>query len=276
MLNLRKGRQNHFKSSPYLVAWIDLLGYGAMLRDCNFDPTSDTAKKAVKRLEEFNRLSLEHSDLVFPLIQMNDGIAAWRELSFRSKTVTQDFLCRSIEFFYAVTASEKKHGFPGPRMVISTGIRMKMKDLHNSVAANRADHLIKMINEKTISVDEAIRKACNYTDYCNAVNALQANFAFTKAFLAEESGKNGGLPGNNIFIDMNIFKNSSIKCLKLDEPFLWDIHSGLETNFSRLIEYSREDYNKYSDSEIANTLTIAQKLLNCSTKEEVLERLDPK
>ena len=93
------GKQNHFRSAPYIVAWVDLLGYGSMLKECGFDPTSKSAKKAVKRLEQFNKTSLKHANLHFPLLQMNDGIATWRELSFRTKSVTQDFLARSIEFF---------------------------------------------------------------------------------------------------------------------------------------------------------------------------------
>ena len=39
------GKQNHFRSAPYIVAWVDLLGYGSMLKECGFDPTSKSAKK---------------------------------------------------------------------------------------------------------------------------------------------------------------------------------------------------------------------------------------
>lgn len=41
------GKQNHFRSSVFAVAWIDLLGYGSMLRECGFDPTSSQANAAV-------------------------------------------------------------------------------------------------------------------------------------------------------------------------------------------------------------------------------------
>ncbi len=42
------GKQNHFKSVPYIVAWIDLLGYDSMLKNCCFDPTSESTKKLWK------------------------------------------------------------------------------------------------------------------------------------------------------------------------------------------------------------------------------------
>lgn len=267
------GKQNHFRSAPYIVAWIDLLGYGAMLKKCGFDPTSESAEKAVERLEEFNRISLKYADLNFPLLQMNDGIAAWRELSFRTKSVTQDFLSRSIEFFYAVTQKEKEQGYPGPRMVISTGIRMKMDNLHKSVAKDRAERLINKISEGQIKVEEAIYQACNYTDYCNGVNALQANFAFTKSFLAEESGAKGGLPGNNIYIDLSVFSKGDIKCIDIAEPFVWKECPGLETVFAKVNTYSRENFMRYSEGEIASTLEISKHILKCTEQDEVIKRL---
>lgn len=36
-----------------IVAWMDLLGYGSMLRGVGFDPTADDAKAAVERLNRF-------------------------------------------------------------------------------------------------------------------------------------------------------------------------------------------------------------------------------
>lgn len=270
------GKQTHYRSDPYIVAWIDLLGYGSMLRECGFDPTSKKAEHAVKRLEQFNEISLKHADYNFSLLQMNDGIAAWRKLSFRTKSVTQDFLARAIEFFYEVSENEKNEGYPGPRMVISTGIRMKMNNLNKVIAKERAERLINKVANGDISANEAIFKACSYTEYCNAVNALQANFAFTKSFLAEESGTKGGLPGNNIYIDMNIFNKTNIKCLDISEPFLWKECPGLETTFARLNLYSREVYMDYSENELASTLAISKRLLKCEKQEEVIKRLKKK
>lgn len=268
-----KGKQNQFKNTPYIVTWIDLLGYGSMLKECCFDPTSKNAENAINRLSLFNSMSLKHANLYFPILQINDGIAAWRELSLRTKSVAQDFLARSIEFFYDVTEAEIKQGYPGPRMVISTGIQMKMENLHKNIAKDRAERLIHEIADQKISIEEAIYKACSYTDYCNGVSALQANFAFTKSFLAEESGSKGGLPGNNIYIDLNLFENTSIKCLDIAEPFTWSECPGLETEFAKINEYSRENFMKYSDKELASTYTISKRILNCTKQDEVTQRL---
>ncbi len=267
------GKQNHFKSVPYLVAWVDLLGYGSMLRDAGYDPTSKKAESAVKRIEQFNLISLKYAHRVFPLLQLNDGIAAWRELSFRTKSVTQDFISRAIEFFNEITQNELALGYPGPRMVIAAGIRMKLENLHKRVAKERAERLIKKVAENKMSVTEAIYQACNYSDYCNEVDELQANFAFTKAFLAEESGTRGGLPGNNIYIDMSIFNADSLKCLDIDTPFKWKACPGLESSFARINSYSKDTYLKYSTDELASTHTISNRILKCKKQNDVVKRL---
>lgn len=269
------GKQNHFHSAIFAVTWVDLLGYGSMLRECNFDPTSKQAKTALVRLEKFNKLSLEHSVAAFPILQVNDGIASWRELSFRTKSVTQDFIDRSLNFFYEITESEKKNGFPGPRMVISAGVRMKMKNKKKEVAKQRAEYLLKQIHEGKITYEQAVYTACNFGDFCNGVNALQANFAFTKSFLAEESGKNGGFAGNNVFIDMSFFGKDSLelKSINFDKQFCWNACQGLETTFARVKEYNRDLYLEHSPSEILSTLEISKKILRCKTQEEVFYRL---
>lgn len=107
-----------------------------MLRECNFDPTSKETKNAWIRLGNFNRLSIKHSALIFPILQINDGIVSWRELTFRTKSVTQDFIDRSLAFFYELTDMEKQNSFPGPRMVISVGVRMKMERIKKKLQDN--------------------------------------------------------------------------------------------------------------------------------------------
>ena len=267
------GKQNHFKYVPYIVTCVDLLGYGSMLKNCRFVPTSADAEKAVERLEQFNNISLKHASPSFPILQMNDGIIAWRELSFRTKSVTQDFLARSIEFFYSVTEIEKLQGYPGPRMVISTGIRMKMNNLHKAVANQRAQKLLDKISEGSITVEKAIYQACSYQDYCNGVDALQANFAFTKSYLAEDSGSAGGISGNNIYIDLAIFDNSDIKCLDIAAPFVWDKCPGLETTFAKINMYSRDTFMEHSMDDIASTYVISKRITTCKEQDDVVQRL---
>ena len=269
------GKQNHFRSSVFAVAWIDLLGYGSMLRECGFDPTSSQANAAVTRLEMFNEISLKHANLNFPILQINDGIAAWRELSFRTNSVTQDFICRSLEFFYDLSQREKANGFPGPRMVIATGVRMKMKSIKSEISNQRANRLIDKVKQKDITYEQAIHQACSYSQYANGVQELQANFAFTKAFLAEDSGSKHGIAGNNVYIDMSFFgkEDNKIQCIELDVPFMWNACQGLESLFAKVNGFSKEQFSLYSKEEILSTREIASLVLRCNSQEEILKRL---
>ena len=268
-----KGKQNSFRNDPYVVAWVDLLGYGSMLEACGYDPTSFQAHAAVDRLERFTQLSLKHTGSKFPILQMNDGMVAWRKLSLRTKSVTQDFLARSLSFFYALTEVEREHGYPGQRMVIATGIRMKMDSLHKTVAKERADQLLAKVKSGQKTFEQAINEACNYVDYCNGVDALQANFAFTKAYLAEQGGSAEGLRGNNIYIDLKLFHSNTIDCLTLSKPFIWRDGTGLRTTFAKVEEFSRDTFMEYSELDLASTENIAMQLMNCMDRKDLLKRL---
>jgi hypothetical protein len=48
------------------VVWIDLLGFGGMLKSADWDPTSESAGAAVARLENFHDLFAKHSTRFFP------------------------------------------------------------------------------------------------------------------------------------------------------------------------------------------------------------------
>lgn len=270
-----KGKQNSFKFAPYIVAWVDLLGYGKMLSDCHYDPSSEIARAAVTRIELLNKVSMQHSSPWFTTLQINDGIVAWRELSFRTKSVTQDFIARSIDFFNEITKNEKEMEFPGPRMVIATGIRLKMENSHRMISDGNAQKLIQQVQEGLISAEEAIHKACSYRVYSNAISELQANFAFSKAYIAEGEGKNGGFPGNNVFIDMSIFENENLQSLVIDTPFKWEAKNakGLESIFARIIKYDRDIFMRYSESEISSTERISKKNLHNVVDSEVIKRL---
>ncbi len=268
-----KGKQNSFRNDPYVVAWVDLLGYGSMLEGCEYDPTSSQARAAVERLERFTQLSLAHTHSKFPILQMNDGMVSWRKLSLRAKSVTQDFLARAFSYFYALTDIEKEYDHPGPRMVIATGIRMKMDNLHKTVAKQRAEKLLTQVNSGKKTIEQAINEACSYVDYCNGVDALQANFAFTKAYLAEQAGTAEGLQGSNIYIDLKLFESNNIDCLSISKPFIWRDGTGLRTTFAKVEAFSKDTFMEYSELDLASTECIAMRLMNCDNHKELLRRL---
>ena len=272
---IAKGRQNHFRHSVYLVGWIDLLGYGSMLRDCGFDPSAENAKSAINRLELFHSTLYEESDRLMPIMQINDGAVMWRELSLRTHSVTFDFLKRAIHLFERVNAADLGAGYYGARMVLATGLHMKMG--RSGVAEKtkeRVQWLIQEIEAGEKDIKTALYEAASSTSFFNNTPSLQANFAFSKAYIAEGQGSNAGFKGNHLFIDTAIFPEKVPDWLTFDETVHWE-YPGLTTDFIRYASIDLEAANKSSGMGVLTTDKIARKLTNEHRgKRKLISRLE--
>src|SRR5271157_3950550 len=105
------------KTEVSCVAWVDLLGYGAMLAKCEYDPTRDLAKQAVDRIQGFQDIGRKKASRTFSIFGMNDAAIAYHDLSPRTQSVTFDTIRRSIDLYDAVNKADIESGFPGARMV---------------------------------------------------------------------------------------------------------------------------------------------------------------
>lgn len=114
-----------FPFATAAVAWVDLLGYGGMIAEAEFNPLHERAAAAIKRLRTFHSIVAEKSGRAFPTLVMNDGAAGYRDLSMRARSVTHEFIVNSWDLFTSLKASEAAAGHPGPRMVIAAGFRMR-------------------------------------------------------------------------------------------------------------------------------------------------------
>lgn len=257
---IAKGKQKHFKYSVYLVGWIDLLGYGSMLRECEFDPSAESAKSAINRLELFHSTLHEEADRLMPIMQINDGAVLWRELSLRTPSVTFDFLKRAIHLFEKVNAVDLDAGYYGARMVLATGIHMKMG---RAGAREENDKNVKwLIHEVEAGKKDfqtAIYEAASFTSFFNNTPSLQANFAFSKAYIAEGQGTKAGFEGNHLFIDTAIFSDTIPEWLKFDKTVHWE-YPGLTTDFIQYSSIDVETANKTSGRGVLQTDEIAKKL----------------
>jgi hypothetical protein len=108
-----------------VVCWFDLLGYGDMIAAANFNPLHTKATEAMARLRAFHELVALHSARHFPTLVMNDGAAAYRDLSFRTRAPTLDFLNRAWRLYDDIQRSERARGLPGVRAVLAAGFRMR-------------------------------------------------------------------------------------------------------------------------------------------------------
>jgi len=271
---IKKGIQGSFLHNVYVVGWVDLLGYGAMLRECSFDITSKNAKDAVRRIALFQSVLQEKADKYMPILQLNDGAILWRRLSFRTTSITFDFIKRAIDLFVTINEIDMENGFYGARMVIAAGLYTSINNARRrDVRIWRADNLLQQIKNEEKTIEEAIHEACFHQGYINEIQELQANFAFTKAYAAESSGKEGGFEGNHLFIDCNLLDLQNLNWMKYGKEISW-VYPGLSGNFIEYMSMDSQIANARNGAGIQTTEGIAMTLLgNVPNKQELLARL---
>lgn len=225
-------------SLPRLVAvasWFDLLDYGGMMERAGFDPTHPNAKTPLARLRAFHRVVREHSSQTFPTLVMNDGAVAHAAVSPRSSETLWTFIQRSWDLYQAATAVDRGNGGPGLRAVIAVGLRAKGS--REGIDAQEASFagLIDQVAQQQIPVERAKLLARSIRRSFDIVPTLQANFAFARAYLAESSGKGGGFPGPNIYLDTKVFRAGIPAWIDSEAPFGWTPrHASLSTQFIAL------------------------------------------
>jgi hypothetical protein len=203
--SIAKGKAGNLPFQVAAVSWVDLLGYGAMIAEAGFNPIDPRAKEAITRLRTFHRIVAEHSGRYYRTLVLNDGAVAYRDLSLRSSGVTHDFLARSFTLFEAIQASEQRNGWPGARMVLATGFRAKGSRRAIDHASGQLNSILARLAAGEIATEQAVREAASIERYFDVLPHLQANFAFTKAYIADSGGSRAGLGGARFFVDNAIF-----------------------------------------------------------------------
>jgi len=245
--------------------WVDLLGYGSMLKDVEFNPLSDNAQISVNRLKSFHDIIRQSSKAkVFNSLALNDGAIFYRDLSPRAKSVTFDFLNRAYKVHEQINKREQELGLPGCRSVVAVGFRIRDKNYtKDDLRSGIGQYLIEQVKSNTISFEEAILKALAIKPCYDVVPDLQANFAFTKAYLADNEGSEGGFGGSSFFIDSSIFGDALPNFIKVsdDKPQL-NI-KGLDQPFFKVLEFENFKIN-HINKELLDAFEIAEKLTNDS------------
>jgi len=237
---------------------MDLLGYGSMLSASGFNPSSSEAQAAVERLEYFQQNATKVSHRVFQAMPINDGVAYFKDLSPRSNSVTADFLKRSIDAYQLVNGIDLAQGNPGARMVIAAGPRLRINEVVKH-SKGYLSNIFKRLALKKITIKQAINEAFYSSPIAGFVPHLQANFAFTRAYLADESGSRYGIGGPNCYISMDFFNVPIPQWIKFKRIQPWEL-KGLRCEFGELeiIDWELAGRNKHSG--IRNSLEIANSL----------------
>lgn len=180
-----------------------------MIAQSGLNPVDERAKAAVMRLRMFHRIVAEHSGRYYRTLVINDGAVAYRDLSLRDNGVTHDFFQRSRFLFEAIAKAESKNGWPGARMVLGAGFRARGSRRGIDDAESRVGRILARMGAGEIGAEEAVRQAASIQRYSDGIPQLQANFAFTRSYVADAGGSRVGLGGAKMFVDTSIFENDS-------------------------------------------------------------------
>lgn len=255
------------------IAWIDLLGYGAMLREAAFDPTDSRTSDALDRLNAFHEDVARHSCKYSPSVVMNDGAALYRDLSPRTGDVTYDFLRRILQLHREINEREFATGLPGARAVVATGFRLRRpRKRQPEMTAGIGSHLVRAVEAGTKSIKEAVFTAVTIRSYFDVIPELQANFAFTKAYLAEREGSRGGLAGPRLFVERCIFSDPLPKWVTASAEISWTT-PGITTGFVPLQDIDERAAGRSHNAGVHDAFEIAELIATSSGIVERLSRL---
>jgi hypothetical protein len=250
---------------PFKVAvasWIDLLGYGKMIGTGKLNPAAPEAKEAISRLRAFHRIVAKHSNSKFRTLVLNDGAVAYRDLSPQSSSITYGFLRRTFDLFEEIARLETRNGWPGPRMVLAAGLRAK----GSRRAIDRSDRQVELILQRLangeVSAEQAVREAANVQRYSDLIPQLQANFAFTKAYLAESAGSKRGLGGSRLFVDTTLFCDGRVPAwIDADDPIAFsNTRLSIDCSFVPVSSLGSPGSKRGTASGMRDALQVAEQL----------------
>lgn len=203
------GRKSGTASIVTIACWFDLYAYGTEIEEACFDPSHSSAEKPIRRLRAFQRIVRDNSSTAFSTLVINDGAAAQTNIEEPRSDKAWVFLQRCWKLYREATELDLRSGGLGLRAVIAVGLRAK--GAKAGIVAQEEAHtgIIDALVCGEIDRDEAVSRARKVRRAFDIVPALQANFAFTRAYEAESSGQAGGFPGPNLFLDTMLFRGDT-------------------------------------------------------------------
>src|SRR6266568_696923 len=263
---------------PFEVAaacWMDLLGYGSMIAEAGFNPLHRAASRAVRRLRRFHEIVASHSDRHYPTLVMNDGAATYRDLSFRGPGPTYDFLLRSWELYESIRREEISQGYPGVRLVLATGFRVRGRRAGMDATSGHFKSILLRYQNKRLTAHQAMQEAARIRQHFDIVPQLQANFAFSRAYVAESQGKAGGLAGAQFFVDLTLFETPTPIWIKLGERIKWsNDRLRMQISFAPLLAINTPDNRESIPPGMRTALQVAQELSQDTNVLNLLRRTD--
>lgn len=271
-LSVKIGNPPKIKTRNSFCMWSDLLGFGNVYSDNNWD-LNDKQKHEV-----YDRLVAAHSAVLYfstPFERdmiLNDGIAKvfmpddgpFNKSDINSVSI---FFRHCIELHMAISQTEKANGYPGCRSVIAFGDSIEY--LAEEVKFD--DYVLNYTKPEGHEISSIAGRVGNPTIIYNP-KELQMNTAFSKAFILESGGSKAGLPGNNMYIDQSVI-DAIIKYG--EKKSLIHVWQELDNELRLLIPYDKDNLNEVVIGFAFDKVVIPPKVGRYTTKVYKLLKLFP-
>jgi len=235
----------NLKIQNCICSWSDLLGFGQVFKEANWDPTKSEWKKLLKRLifttDRIIRMGRSPSNYTLVL---NDGIVHNLDIDVLDVFLLDTWFKELALCHCNINDDEKKMHMPGIRTVISHGKRAQY-----SIETVTFDDLFFFLKRNKNEKEPILLS--NHKQ-------LQMNTAFSKAFLINESGSKAGLSGPKMYIERKVFDFLKILAVKKSgitfvEDYtkngkfaLWDTKKDdyiIQFDFENIIKYNECNIN---------------------------------
>lgn len=230
-LSHKIGNSPKLSTSDYFCMWSDLLGFGDVFFENNWDISTKQQKNIYKRLQAAHSAVLYYSS---PFSErnliLNDGIAKVYKINSGClnayKTKIQDislFIRSAVQLHLAISNAEICEEYPGCRTVLAFGKGIEY--LTDEVRFD--DYVMNYTKQKGSDVSNLAKENGNPIIIYNP-KELQMNTAFSKAYILESKGSSIGISGNGFYIDQSAI-DSICKISSRDgfECVFKDIEEGL-------------------------------------------------
>lgn len=203
-LSKKIGNPPELKSRHSFCLWSDLLGFGNIYSDNNWNLSKKQKREVYKRLLAAHSSVLYYSQPDEKNLILNDGIAKVYipdESIFGKGDIhsISRYFRSCIELHMAINQNEKAAGYPGCRSVIAFGDCIEY--LAEEIKLD--DYVMNYTKPEGQKISRIAERTGNPTVIYNP-KELQMNAAFSKAYILEGGGTKAGLPGNNMYIDQSV------------------------------------------------------------------------
>ena len=240
-LSVKIGNPPKLKTRSSFCMWSDLLGFGNMYSDNNWELNDKQKHEVYDRLVAAHSAVLYYSTPFERNMILNDGIAKVfmpDEGPFNKSDINSIsiYFRHCIELHMTISQTEKANGFPGCRSVIAFGDSIEY--LAEEVKFD--DYVMNYTKPEGHEISSIAERLGNPTTIYNP-KELQMNTAFSKAYILESGGSKAGLPGNNMYIDQSVV-DALIKYG--EKKGLIHVWQELDNELRLLIPYDKDNLNE--------------------------------